>query len=142
MQCFRLSKNLSVERNIPNACGVIMQILSKMMAYDYPPPPPPPSSRKINRFILAGILVAIIAVASISGAYYLNHPKPSPTPAPTISGQAVLPNLDVSYTNNLPGGGLYAVYLCDLSYNTLANVTHPGQPDDNSYSFTVAANQS
>ncbi len=135
---------------------------------NYPSPPPPPPHRNTSKFVAAGTLVAIIVIASIAGVYYFGLPKTPPTPTltptpigntitpmpigntptpstparpPTISGLAVLPNLDVTYTNNLPGGGLHAVYLLDLSWNTLSNVTHE-TPADNSYSFTVAASQS
>lgn len=38
-----------------------------------------------------------------------------------ITGTAVLPELDVTYSNNLSGGGLRGIYLCDLSLNVIAS---------------------
>jgi len=61
--------------------------------------------------------------------------EPSVTPSYfTITGNAILPDLSVRYENGLPGAGLYAVYLSDLSFNELANDTDP------SFSFSVEPN--
>jgi len=62
--------------------------------------------------------------------------EPSVTPSFfTITGNAILPDLSIRYENGLPGAGLYAVYLTDLSFNILANDTDP------SFSFSVEPNK-
>jgi hypothetical protein len=59
------------------------------------------------------------------------------TRLPRITGNAIFPDLSISYENNLPGGGLYGVYLYDLSWNELANDTDTNP----SYSFSVELNK-
>jgi len=59
------------------------------------------------------------------------------TRLPKITGTPTFPDLSITYANNLPGGGLYGVFLYDLSFNALANDTDT----DPSFSFPVKANE-
>jgi hypothetical protein len=59
------------------------------------------------------------------------------TRLPRITGNAILPELSIEYENGLPGGGLYGVFLFDLSFNALANDTDT----DPSFSFSVEPNK-
>lgn len=78
-----------------------------------------------------------IAAVGLGGEGDVSKEVSATTRLPKITGNAILPDLYIKYVNDLPGGGLYGIFLLDLSFNTLANVTDTNP----SYSFSVEPNK-
>jgi hypothetical protein len=83
-----------------------------------------------NKLVIIGITLVLLTVG-LSGC------TDEKADLFKITGTAVLPDLDITYSNNLPAGGLQGIYLMDLSFNLLANYT-----SGPSYSFSVKPNKS
>lgn len=79
----------------------------------------------------------LITAVGPGGESNVSNEVSATTRLPRITGAAILPDLYINYTNDLPGGGLYGIFLSDLSYNVLANDTDT----DPSYSFSVEPNR-
>lgn len=82
-----------------------------------------------------------VAAVNSNGEGDLSNEVSVTTRLPKITGTATLPDLDVKYVNGLPGGGLYGIFLLDLSYNMLANETDASTLANNSFDFSVQANK-
>jgi hypothetical protein len=79
----------------------------------------------------------LITAVSPDGESDVSVEVSATTRFPRITGNAILPELSITYENGLPGGGLYGVFLFDLSFNELANDTDA----DSSFSFSVESNK-